>query len=241
MIYYTVPVYASQDCLSPRNALCLRCTHCRDMHRRVSEPLTIYHRLWSVFVRSRRREVNLSHNQRATRMTPSTFEQWCRTLALAPSTRDSLTTIRDGHPVRRVTSRAGNVSGMYPSRKMGVTIQFESQKVELWAILVMDHDPDVLEFYDQPHTFKLRYLDKSGKKMQGHYYTPDFLVLSKKSVCFEEWKTEADLKRLAAAGQTLGHLHGGCLRPAFARCLPDLRSTLLPVGDDGAAYLRATL
>src|SRR6266487_4208398 len=143
MIYYTVPVYASQDCLSPRNALCLRCTHCRDMHRRLSEPLTIYHRLWSVFVRSRRREVNLSHNQRATRMTPSTFEQWCRTLALAPSTRDSLTTIRDGHPVRRVTSRAGNVSGMYPSRKMGVTIQFESQKVELWAILVMDHDPDV--------------------------------------------------------------------------------------------------
>ena len=34
--------------------------------------------------------------------------------------------------------------------------------------------------------------------MQGHYYTPDFLVLRKNSVCFEEWKTEADLIRLAA-------------------------------------------
>src|SRR6266699_2469682 len=131
-------------------------------------------------------------------MTLAAFEQWCRALALAPSTRDYLAAIRSRPPVRRVTSRAGNVSGTYPSRKMGVTIQFESHKVELWAILVMDHDPEVLEFFDQPDTFKLRYLDKAGKKMQGHYYTPDFLVLRTTSVCFEEWKTEADLKRLAA-------------------------------------------
>src|SRR6266516_68685 len=179
--------------------------------------------------------------QKALQIDRVAYEQWCRKLTLAPATVSFLSTLRASSPVRRVASRAGNVSGMYPSRKMGVTIQFESQRPELWAILVMDYDPNVLEFYDQPHTFKLRYLDKSGKKMQGHYYTPDFLVLSKKSVCFEEWKTEADLKRLAAAGQTLGHLHGGCLRPAFAHCLPDLRSTLLPVGDDGAAYLRATL
>jgi putative transposase len=33
---------------------------------------------------------------------------------------------------------------------MGVTIQFESHTVELWAIYLMEHDPDVLEFYDQP-------------------------------------------------------------------------------------------
>jgi putative transposase len=96
-------------------------------------------------------------------MTPAAFQQWCRTLALAPSTCDFLSTIRGSQPVRRVTSRANNVSGTYPSTKMGVTIQFESHKVELWAILVMDHDPDVLEFFDQPHTFKLRYLGKSGK------------------------------------------------------------------------------
>src|SRR6266571_5964575 len=48
------------------------------------------------------------------------------------------------------------------------------------------------------HTFKLRYLDKSGKKMQGHYYTPDFLVLRIDSVRFEEWKPESELKRLSA-------------------------------------------
>jgi putative transposase len=34
--------------------------------------------------------------------------------------------------------------------------------------------------------------------MQGHYYTPDFLVLRNDSVCFGEWKHEDDLKRLAA-------------------------------------------
>ncbi len=92
-----------------------------------------------------------------TRMTPKAFEQWCRALALSPSTCNYLATIRGRLPVRRVTSRAGNVSGTYPSRKMGVTIQFESHKVELWAILIMDHDPEVLEFFDQPDSFKLRY------------------------------------------------------------------------------------
>src|SRR5437764_15480664 len=30
------------------------------------------------------------------------------------------------------------------------------------------------------------------------YYTPDFLVLRSRSVCFEAWTTEADLKWLAA-------------------------------------------
>ena len=131
-------------------------------------------------------------------MAPAVFEQWCRTRALAPSTRDYLSTIRGSQPVRRVTSRANNVSGAYPSRKMGFTIQFESQNPELWAIVVMDRDESVLEFFDQPDTFKIRYLDKSGKKMQGHYYTLDFLVLRNDSVCFEEWKRDSDLKRLAA-------------------------------------------
>lgn len=129
---------------------------------------------------------------------PAAFDLWCRAHALAPSTCDYLSRIRGSQPVRHVTSRANNVSGAYPSQKMGVTIQFESQNPELWAIVMMDHDPEVLEFFEQPDTFKLRYLDKTGKKMQGHYYTPDFLVLRKDSVCFEEWKREDDLKHLQA-------------------------------------------
>ena len=108
-----------------------------------------------------------------------------------------IATIRAIPPAHRVTSRAHNVSGRYPSRKMGVTIQFESRTVELWAIYLMEHNPDVLEFYDQPQTFKLRYQAKSGTKMLGHYYTPDFLVLRKNGVTFEEWKPEDELSRLA--------------------------------------------
>ena len=130
-------------------------------------------------------------------MAPAAFEQWCRARALAPSTCDYLSTIRGSEAVRRVTSRANNVSGAYPSRKMGITIQFESQNPELWAIVAMDRDESVLEFFEQPDTFKIRYLDKSGKKMQGHYYTPDFLVLRRDGVGFEEWKTEDELCRQA--------------------------------------------
>ena len=130
-------------------------------------------------------------------MESTAYAQWCRARTLAPSTISYLSKLRGSDPARRVTSRANNVSGTYPSRKMGVIIQFESQNPELWALVMMDRDPEVLEFFEQPDTFKIRYLDKSGKKMQGHYYTPDFLVLRKTTVCFEEWKHESDLKRLA--------------------------------------------
>ena len=130
-------------------------------------------------------------------MNPLEFQQWCRELQLPPSTCDLIADIRMAPPARRVTSRANNVSGAYPSRKMGVTIQFESHTVELWAIYLMEHDPEVLEFYDQPQTFKLRYQAKSGTKMLGHYYTPDFLVLRRNGVGFEEWKTEDELCRQA--------------------------------------------
>jgi putative transposase len=131
-------------------------------------------------------------------MTSAAFQQWCRALALPPTTCDLLANIRTSLPVRCVMSRANNMSGTYPSDKMGVTVQFESHKVELWAILVMDRDPDVLEFYDQPHTIKLRYLRKSEKQMQSHYYTPDFLVLRRNAVVFEEWKIEDELQRLVS-------------------------------------------
>jgi putative transposase len=59
-------------------------------------------------------------------MTSSAFQQRCRTLVLAPSTCDFLAAIRASQPVRRVTSRAGNVSGTHSSSKRGVTIPFES-------------------------------------------------------------------------------------------------------------------
>ena len=71
-------------------------------------------------------------------LAPAAYAQWCRAHALAPSTCQYLSRIRGSQPVRHGTSRANNVSGAYPSRKMGFTIQFESQNPELWALVVMD-------------------------------------------------------------------------------------------------------
>lgn len=78
---------------------------------------------------------------------------------------------------------------------MGLTIQFESHTVELWAIYEMEHEPQVLEFYDQPPPFKLQYQSQTGRKI-AHYHTPDFFVLKTDGATWEEWKTENQLQRL---------------------------------------------
>ena len=101
-------------------------------------------------------------------LNPSQFQQWCRERSLETATVDLLARIRFSPPVRRVQGRAGNVRGLYPSKKMGVMMQFESQSVELSAMYWMDHDEKVIEFYEQPHTLKLTYLDKTGKCHSRH-------------------------------------------------------------------------
>jgi putative transposase len=124
------------------------------------------------------------------------WKQWCQKLNLSSKTCETIAAIRAAPPSRRVQGRAKNVSGIYPSRKMGQTIQFESHTVELWAIYQMEHDPDVLEFYDQPPPFLIQYRNKAGRKI-GHYHTPDFFVLLQNSAGWEEWKTEEQLQLLA--------------------------------------------
>jgi putative transposase len=129
-------------------------------------------------------------------ITPTQLQRYCQELALPSQTVEFLARIRQSDPIRRVQGRAGNVSGFYSSRKMGMTIQFESL-VELGAIYLMEHDPHVFAYYDQPYTFKLHYLNKNGKRMQGHYYTPDFLVLRTTGAMLEEWKTVEELQKLS--------------------------------------------
>src|SRR5260370_15772822 len=45
--------------------------------------------------------------------------------------------------------------------------------------------------------------------MQSHSYPPDFLVLRRNAVAFEEWKTEDELQRLAALSPFLSCLLRG--------------------------------
>ena len=104
--------------------------------------------------------------------------------------------IRSSPPMRRVRSAAGNVSVRYPSQKMGVIIQAESHRNELAGVYEKEYDPETLEYYDQPSRIKLVYEAKNGRKV-GVWHTPDYFVIRSDSIGWEEWKTEAELLRLA--------------------------------------------
>jgi putative transposase len=127
---------------------------------------------------------------------PEALEAWCKRIGVPPRARALIDQIRTSDPARRVGGGRSNVSGRYPSRKMGVTIQFESHRVELAGIYEMEHDVDVLEFYDQPIQIKLNYDGPAGKRL-GVLHTPDFFVIRRSAAGWEEWKTEEDLRRLA--------------------------------------------
>jgi len=145
-------------------------------------------------------------------MQAAAFDQWCHRLGLGPTTRGCLARLRAAPPVRRVQGRAQNVSGTYASRKMGMTIQFESHTVELWAIYAMEYDAQVLEYFDQPDTLTLTYQSPSGRTVVASH-TPDFLVLRQDGVGFEEWKQEERLRALGSP--TLSAPPLVSIRPTF--------------------------
>ncbi|MGK7897003.1 MAG: TnsA endonuclease N-terminal domain-containing protein [Xenococcus sp. (in: cyanobacteria)] len=128
-------------------------------------------------------------------LSQSKFAVWCDHLNLSRQAQELIQRIRSSEPSRSVGGGSKNVFGRYPSRKMGVTIQFESHKVELPFIYQLEHNEDVLEFYDQPPSIKLDYQGKNGRNL-GVFHTPDFFVIRKDSAGWEECKTEEKLKQL---------------------------------------------
>jgi hypothetical protein len=94
---------------------------------------------------------------------------------------------------------------------MGLSIQFESHRVELAAIYEMEHDPFTLEFYDQPPPMMLDYNSANGRRMVVRH-TPDFFVLRQNSAGWEEWKTEEDLHRLTEHNPNRYLQESGCWR-----------------------------
>lgn len=124
------------------------------------------------------------------------FNDWCIKNRISSEAKSFIGKIRSSEPVRRVRSGSHSVSGAFPSRKMGVTIQYESHKNELPYIHELEHDPKVLEFYDQPCRIKLEYLSKTGIK-RASWHTPDFFVIGENEAFFVECKTEDKLLDLA--------------------------------------------
>ncbi len=130
-------------------------------------------------------------------LTDEAFDHWCLNLGFSEQTKLLIAHIRSSPPVRRVRSAAGNVSGRYPSKKMGVSIQFESHRLELAAIHEMEHDPDVLAYYDQPGKIKLTYQGKDNDRRVGAIHTPDFFVIRQERAGWLECKMEERLVELA--------------------------------------------
>jgi hypothetical protein len=123
------------------------------------------------------------------------FDHWFERLGLSEATREVIEHIRSSPPSRRVESNGKNCSGNYPSQKMRGTIQFESHRNELARIYELEHDPDVLEYYDQPPSIELDYLSKNGRRNR-HPYTPDLFIIRKDSAGWEECKTAQELAKL---------------------------------------------
>ena len=124
------------------------------------------------------------------------FHQWCDRLSLSPEAQAVITTIRAAGPTRRVGGGRENVSGRYPSRKMGMTIQFESHRVELAFVYEMEHDPDVLEYYDQAPSILLDYQSANERRL-AVMHTPDYFVIHRGLAGWQECKHERELEKLA--------------------------------------------
>lgn len=95
------------------------------------------------------------------------------------------------NPSRRVRSTRKSGSGSYPSRKMGVTIGFESLTIEFPMVIHLEFDSEVLAYVDQPPQIKIAY--RSGKRTKAYNQTPDFLVIRRGECVLVECKPLAKI------------------------------------------------
>ncbi|MBW4461754.1 MAG: DDE-type integrase/transposase/recombinase [Nodosilinea sp. WJT8-NPBG4] len=130
-------------------------------------------------------------------LTQLEFDSWCSRLNLSVEAKEAINKIRASQPARKVGGGYKNVCGQFPSRKMGVSIQFESHKNELPVIYKLENDDSVLEYYDQPNQIVFPSETKQGAA-RGYLRTPDFFVICNDSAGWIECKTEKDLEKLQA-------------------------------------------
>lgn len=125
------------------------------------------------------------------------FTEWLQKHRIGQDAEKIIRRIRSSPPSRLVNSGRSNVTGRYPSIKMGQTIQFESHKVELAFIREYEFDEEVLEYYDQPGPIKITYQSSGGRPITA-FTTPDFFVIRNDGTAsWEECKTGQELVKLA--------------------------------------------
>ena len=129
-------------------------------------------------------------------MTPDQILQHSETLQLPAVGREYLKRVASSPPSRRVRSLGMNVVCRFPSRKMEMVIQAESHRHELALVHALEHDPNVLAYWDQPEGIKITYLSSNGRPTSP-VTTPDYLVVRKNGIEWIEVKPHDALPELA--------------------------------------------
>jgi len=131
-------------------------------------------------------------------LTDLEFALWAKRLISLPQTLALIKHIRSSPPSRRGIGWGRSMTGVYPSRKMGVTIHFDSHTVEFPGFLqTLEYDPDVLEYFNQPPPITLSYTKTNTKRPVGFMHTPDVFVIRTQTAGWEEWKPAEKLEVLS--------------------------------------------
>lgn len=128
---------------------------------------------------------------------PSQRERLLDRLGLPPAGRRLVLDAAKFAPVRQVSSKGGgNVITPYQSVKMQRTVETESRHLEFPTAVGHEHNPEVLEYYQQPSRLKFEIIDSDGE-VHAIDHTPDFLVITERGVWFEECKHWRKLEGIA--------------------------------------------
>lgn len=130
-------------------------------------------------------------------MAHAEYQSYLDRLVPNEQAREYIERARSSPPARRVQSKTKrNCLWRYASRKMGVTISGEGTFEKSYHVL-LDFDPTVLEFWDQPPTVALTVEDKNGRCRRVPY-TPDVLLLTTDGVLLDQVKPKSKCDALIA-------------------------------------------
>jgi len=135
---------------------------------------------------------------------------------LSDAAREYITLVRNSDPSRLVGERTiSNVCTLYPSRKMGCSIQAESRTAEYAYLIELEYDNEIIEYWDQPEPVSVIRTNKNLVKRRGSY-TPDFLLLTTKGPKIVEVKKKDAIEKLLKEKphDWIGALDNVCYMPA---------------------------
>jgi hypothetical protein len=129
-------------------------------------------------------------------ITSESLEQLMDRAQLPPIGREHVRRVATSLPSRWVRSASANIICRFPSKKMGAVIQAESHRNELAIVYVLEHDAEVIAYWEQPEGIKITYESASGRPT-SLTITPDYLVLRTNRVELVEIKPTEALTELS--------------------------------------------